>query len=103
MSISEDDVRALLTAYIARNKVKTDAQAEAFENAVAAQMEYMEANAEFLQIPKDVTGFSIGNYSVTRNSDGGAGFTANTICPAAWAYLYNAGLLRREWPIAKRL
>ena len=91
-----------LRAYIHPNAVETAAQEEAFESAVDAQLAYA-AEQEDGEIPGNVQSFSVGNYSVTLAERTGGAYTQESICPAAWAILFNAGLLRRSMPVAKRL
>ena len=97
----EDAVRARLTAYIHPNKARTTAQLDAFEEAVEAQVEY-EKSGEAESLPANVQSMTIGKYSVTLK-DGQSEYTRDTICPATWAILFNAGLLRRALPVARRL
>lgn len=97
----EDAVRERLTAYIHPNKARSKAQIAAFEKAVEAQAEY-EKTGEVEVFPSNVQSVSIGKYSVTMK-DGQSEYTRASICPAAWAILFNAGLLRRTLPVARRL
>lgn len=103
MAVNEDYVRERLTAYIYPRKPTTAEQSEAFDNAVTAQVEYETANDSANEILGDVTSFSIGNYSESRSGARGADYTLTTICPAAWAYLFNAGLIKHSLPVARRL
>ena len=91
-----------LKAYIHPNIVKTKEQEKAFKNAVDAQTAYEDAQ-DIAEIPGNTQSYSIGNYSVTLAEPTGGAYTQVTICPAAWAILYNAGLLRRTLPVARRL
>lgn len=97
----EDAVRERLTAYIYPNKARTRAQQDAFEEAVEAQMEY-EKSSEAESLPANVQSMTIGKYSVSLK-DGQSEYTRGSISPAAWAILFNAGLLRRALPVARRL
>ena len=92
---AREQVEARLRAYIHPNAVETGAQQEAFDEAVDAQLEY-EAGGE--NLPGNVKSFSVGSYSVTLG--GGAG---ESLGPAARAVLFNAGLLKRSWPTARRM
>ena len=91
-----------LRAYIQPNAAETAEQEEAFENAVDAQLQY-EADQGNEEIPGNVRSFSVGNYSVTLDGAAGGADAQARICPAAWAILFNAGLLKRVLPVAKRL
>ena len=91
-----------LKAYIHPNAVDTAEQEEAFELAVDAQLEYENAHGAG-EIPGNVQGYSIGGYSVTLAEPVGGAATRATLCPAAWAILFNAGLLRHAMPVARRL
>lgn len=95
-------VEERLKAYIHPNAAATEEQREAFTRAVDAQLEY-EAAQGGGEIPGNVGSFSIGNYSVTLAEPTGGADTRATLCPAAWAILFNAGLLRSVMPVAKRL
>ena len=91
-----------LRAYIHPNVVVTEEQERALENAVDAQLEYESAQGG-AEIPGNVQSFSVGNYSVTLSESAGGADAQGNLCPAAWAILYNAGLLRHAMPVAKRL
>ena len=95
-------IRERLCAYIHPNVAASDDEKKAIDNAVEAQLAYEKAQGD-AEIPGNVQSFSVGNYSVTLAEPGGGAYTKATICPAAWAILYNAGLLRRKLPVAKRL
>lgn len=103
MAVNSDYVRERLTAYIYPRAPSDEAQEEAFDNAVNAQVEYESASEDGDALPPGVASFSIGNYSVTAINGQSASYTQQTICPAAWAYLYNAGLIRYALPTARRL
>ncbi len=97
-------VEERLKAYIHPNLAETLEQQAAFDDAVDAQVEFEATQAKALgDVPGNVQSFSVGNYSVTKAEAEGASYTRATICPAAWAILFNAGLLRRSLPIARRL
>lgn len=104
MAVNEDYIRERLTAYIYPRAPSTDEQEEAFDNAVEAQMEYEEGNAA-LNTPAGVTNMSNDGVSVSFDVSRGVTpqYSAATICPAAYAYLYNAGLIRHSLPVARRL
>lgn len=99
-----DSVEARLTAYIAPNKPRTEAQQQAFEQAVEAQVEYEKSGA-LAGVPSGVNSFSLGDFSVTLSIGAAAPeYTRETISPYAWALLHNAGLLRRgAIPTARRV
>ena len=91
-----------LRAYIYPNVASSKAQIEAFDEAVDAQLTY-ESEQGGGEIPGNARSYSIGNYSVTLAEAALGADTRATVCPAAWAILFNAGLLRRTLPVAKRL
>ena len=91
-----------LRAYIYPNAAQTKAQREAFDEAVDAQLEYESAQGT-QGLPGNVRGYSIGSYSVTLAEAPGGAYSRSTICPAAWALLFNAGLLKHTLPVAQRL
>lgn len=93
-----------LRAYIYPNIVETPEQETAFDAAVDAQKAHEALQAQALDgVPANVQSFSIGSYSVSKAEADVATYTQATICPAAWALLFNAGLLRRSLPTARRL
>ena len=104
MAINAEHVRERLTAYIYPRRPVTDEQEVAFENAVLAQVEYEERN-EALSMPGGVASASNDGVSITFRSDRSetAEYTVSSICPAAYAYLFNAGLIRHTLPVARRL
>lgn len=91
-----------LRAYIHPNAADTAEREEAFERAVDAQLAYESANG-VEEVPGNVRSFSVGNYSVTLDGSAAGADGQASLCPAAWAILFNAGLLRRALPVAKRL
>ena len=95
-------IRERLCAYIHPNVAATEDEVKALNNAVDAQLTYEQSQGD-AEIPGNVQSFSVGNYSVTLAEPSGGAYTKATICPAAWSILYNAGLLRRTLPVAKRL
>ena len=97
----KEAIRERLTAYISPNKARSSIQKAAFESAVEAQLEYEQANPEE-SLPPNVQSVTIGKYSVTARA-GQSEYTRSSICPAAWAFLFNAGLLKRSLPVARRL
>ena len=99
---AREHIQERLRAYIHPNTVKTAEQKEAFDHAVDAQLAY-EAAHDLGEIPGNVQSFSIGSYSVTLAEQASGADTQATVCPAAWAILFNAGLLRHALPVAKRL
>lgn len=100
----EDAVRERLTAYIYPNKARTLAQQDAFEEAVEAQVEYETENPMNSMLSGAVS-VSNDGMSVSYASQGGrsAMYTQATVSPAAYAILFNAGLLRSAIPRARRL
>ena len=90
-----------LKAYIHPNAAVTSAQKAAFEEAVDAQFAYEDAPGA-AEVPGPVRSYSVGNYSVTLDESADTGAQGG-IGPAARAILFNAGLLRRAMPVAKRL
>ena len=91
-----------LRAYIYPNIARTREQQEAFNNAVDAQLDYESAQG-MGDVPGGVQSFSVGNYSVTFADASGGVDASGNLCPAAWAFLHNAGLLKHAMPVAKRL
>jgi hypothetical protein len=104
MTVNEDYVRERLTAYISPRAPTTQAEQDAFENAVVAQTDYETANSA-IGAASGVASISNDGVSVsfdTSRSSGGS-YSMQTISPAAYAYLYNAGLIRYSLPTARRL
>ena len=101
MMNERERVAERLRAYIHPNVAETDAQEAAFDAAVDAQLTHEQA-WNVGEIPEGVKSFSVGNYSVTLDESADTGARGG-ICPAARAILFNAGLLRRAMPVAKRL
>ena len=97
-----EQIAERLRAYIHPNRATTEEQEEAFDKAVDAQLAY-EADQDVASLPGSVQSLSIGSYSVTMAEPAGGAYTQATICPAAWAILFNAGLLARKLPVARRL
>lgn len=96
------DVRERLTAYLRPRRIENEAQAAAFERAVAAQAEY-EQGAGLGDVPEGVRAFSIGDFSATMGEGGrGPAYTKDSISPVAWSILRNAGLIAHAWPTARR-
>ena len=100
----EEAVRARLTAYIHPNKARTKAQLSAFEEAVEAQVEYEQSNPLGAAL-EGALSVSNDGISVTYAGQGGkhSMYTQATISPAAYAFLFNAGLLKSAIPRARRL
>ena len=95
-----EEIRQRLTMLIAPNAPATPAQRAAMDGAVEAQAAYETAHADAVDARRrGVTGFSVGGYS-ERYGDGGGG---EALCPYARALLFNAGLLKRSVPVARRL
>ena len=99
-----EQVAERLKAYIHPNTIQTAEQEEAFDTAVEYQAEYEASHAEALEAAqRGVQSFSVGNYSETYFTRHTGEYTASTLCPASYAVLFNAGLLRRDMPVARRL
>ncbi len=96
-----EQIEARLRAYIRPNEAKTPEEEAALAKAVDAQLAYEQSGGEGL--PPGVESMTIGEYSVRASAPTGAAYTSASLCPAAWAILTNAGLLRRAWPVAQRL
>lgn len=99
---AREHIEERLKAYIHPNTAQTAEQETAFDEAVTAQLAY-EASQDAAELPGNIQSLSIGSYSVTVAEPAGGAYTQATICPAAWATLFNAGLLKRAMPTAKRL
>ena len=97
-----DSIEARLKAYIHPLTPQTNDQEAAFSDAVEAQIEY-EASLETEGIPGNVQSFSTGGMSVTLSEGMTGAYTRNTLCPTAWALLFNAGLIQHAMPVARRL
>ena len=100
-----ESVQARLTAYIAPNTPVTQAQKQAFGEAVKVQAEY--ESAQMQGIPAGAQSYSMSNDGVSVSvtyAGAGAGYSEQTLSPYAWALLKNAGLLRKgAIPTARRL
>lgn len=90
-----------LYAYILPNEPKTPEQQSAFDEAVDAQLAFERQGDE--RLPPGVESLTIGSYSLRASASAGAADSGASLCPAAWALLRNAGLLRRTLPVAQRL
>ena len=92
------EVRERLLARIAPNAPENDDQRQAFERAVAAQAAFeAEQGGALAAVRRGVRSFSVGGYSESYGAEGG-----DVLCPLARALLFNAGLLRRGMPAARR-
>lgn len=96
-----DSVEARLTAYIAPNVPRTNAQKQALELAVKVQADYEKGLSV---LPAGMESFKLGDFSAEVKSPAAyAEYTQDTLHPYAWALLYNAGLLRKgAIPTARR-
>ena len=102
MAVNMDYIEERLRAYILPRKPETSAQEEAFENAVAAQAAYEEISG-IDNIPAGVTQIRNDGVQMTLAAGANAGaYTRDSISPAAWAYLRNAGLIAYALPTAKK-
>lgn len=92
-------MRARMQGFILPSVVRTEQEAEAFETACLYQIEHERKLLELMgsqEIPKGVTGFEIGHFSMTFESGAFCGvLTRKTICDAAYGTLLYAGLLYR--------
>lgn len=86
-----------MVAYIVPNIPVNDAQKTAFCNAVFCQLVYENrgGNSQSDDLPNGVKSFRIGNFQMSLDSLPKGTLTRLTIAPAAYAYLFNAGLLYR--------
>lgn len=99
-----ESVTERLKAYIHPNVAQSEEQETAFQKAVQYQAEYEASHADALDIAqRGVQSFSSGNYSETYFTRQSGEYAASTLCPASYAVLFNAGLLRRDMPVARRL
>ena len=94
-------VEERLRAYMHPNRAQTPEQQAALERAVDAQLAFERDGGAGL--PPGVAAMTVGNYSVRLAEPGGAAPSQSNLCPAAWAILFNAGLLKRALPVAQRL
>lgn len=94
------DTRARLLAYIAPVTPHTIDEWTAFGNAVNAQIASEAQNGPYF-VSGPVKSISDDGMTVTfTEAARGPEYTQETVCPAAWAYLRNAGLIRRDLPTA---
>ena len=97
-----DDIEQRLLAYILPRKPVTEAQEEAMEDAVEAQLAY-ELEAGFSGVPGNVASMTNDGVSVTFVPNTAApSYTRETISPVAWSILRNAGLIAYTLPTAKK-
>lgn len=103
MSIdAAEGVRQRLLAYILPRKPVTDAQEEALEDAIEAQMAY-ENEAGFSGVPGNVASMTNDGVSVTfTQGRASPTYTSETISPVAWSILRNAGLIAYTLPTARK-
>lgn len=103
MSVNRAYVEERLRAYILPRRPETYAQQAAFLLAVDAQVDYEEASG-LGGLPGNVASVSNDGVSMTFSTAASAqdGYTRDTICPAAWAYLRNAGLIAYALPTARK-
>lgn len=103
MAANLEYIEQRLRAYILPRRPETEAQEEALENAVAAQAEYEEAGG-LGELPGNVASVSNDGVSVTflAGTASQSGYTRETLSPAAWAYLRNAGLIAYSLPTARK-
>lgn len=107
MDLAEPDarerVRQRLLARIHPNVIDTQARESAFEAAVDCQLAWEADNGDAMEAARrGVQRFSAGDYSETYFESRAAG-DYGEICPDARAILFNAGLLERELPCARRI
>ena len=98
-----DYIEARLRAYILPRRPATADQKAALTDAVEAQAEY-EAACGLWTLPGNVASVSNDGVSMTftRSAAGQSGYTRETLSPAAWAILRNAGLIAYALPTAKK-
>ena len=102
MAVNENYIRERLLAYILPRRPETAEQETALENAAAAQAAY-EAAGGVDGIAGNVASVSNDGVSVTfKDTANQTGYTRETMSPAAWAILRNAGLIAYALPTAKR-
>ena len=82
---------------------ETEAQIRALADAVEAQADYESASG-IAELPGNVASVTNDGVSMTfvQGRAGGSGYTRETISPAAWAFLRNAGLIAYALPTAKK-
>lgn len=84
---------------------KTEAQRRAFCDAVEIQTEYERTRAD-ANVPNGVQSYSASNdvsVSITYSGGRHSGYSRDTLAPGVWEVLFNAGLIRHAWPVARRL
>lgn len=103
MAANIDYIEARLRAYILPRRPETPEQEQALLDAVEAQAAYEDA-AGFGGLPGNVASVRNDGLSMTfiSGSANGSGYTRETISPAAWAILRNAGLIAYDLPTAKK-
>lgn len=95
-------IEAKLLAYMHPNVPEGSDQRAAFDRAVDEQLAF-EARGARGELPDGVDELTIGSYTIRRGEWSGADATPSGICRAALAILFNAGLLRRALPQARKL
>jgi hypothetical protein len=103
MAVNENYIRERLLAYILPRRPETAEQETALENAAAAQAAY-EAAGGVDGLPGNVSSVRNDGVQMTfrEGASVGSGYTRETMSPAAWAILRNAGLIAYALPTAKR-
>lgn len=97
-----DHIEERLLAYIYPRKPETEDQENAFYRAVDAQAEF-EADNAANGLQGNVTSFSNDGVSVQFAQGRTApSYTVDTISPAAWSILRNAGLIVYSLPTARK-
>lgn len=96
-------IRERLLAYILPRRPETEAQEGALAAAVAAQAAYEDA-AGLGDLPGNVASVSNDGVSMTFTTGAAAqtGYSRETLSPAAWAILRNAGLIAYALPTARK-
>lgn len=97
-----DYIEERLLAYIYPRRPSTSAQEDALDRAVTAQAAFEDA-AGVGDVPGGVASMANDGVSLTfREGANGAGYSRETLSPAAWSILRNAGLIAYVLPTAKK-
>ena len=89
-------MEARILGFIFPNSPKTAEQREAFDRAVAFQVQHERSLEEAMgSLPPGMTRFSIGHFSMTFDRSPGGRLTRESLCDAAYGVLLRSGLLYR--------
>lgn len=94
-SMAHEMMLARIQEFIFPNVANTTEQQAAIEKAVTYQWQHEETVFNALDgkvIPENVSGFKAGEFSMSFTDKGNGRLTRDTMCPAAYACLFNAGL-----------